>query len=83
MKNFSKQTGYQTLSGLFFVALVTAACSNVTAPTEQTRISVLADTDAGGAYENEFTSAAMQAAQDKLERTIVAGELAVVITTKR
>jgi PBP1b-binding outer membrane lipoprotein LpoB len=70
MKNILKRQWHQTISGLAGIALVIAGCTNMTAPTEPVSASTATGSNTTRAASNEFASEDMQAAQDKLERTI-------------
>lgn len=72
MKNTSKHQWYRTMSGLGFAAVVIAGCASVPPPTEQIAVSKAAVSNAASAGGNEFASADMRAAQDKLDRAIQA-----------
>jgi hypothetical protein len=73
MKKISKhQQWYRTMSGVGFAALVIAGCASVPPPTEQIAVSKQAVSNATSAGGNEFASADMRAAQDKLDRAIQA-----------
>jgi hypothetical protein len=72
MKNIFKHQWYRTMSGLGFAALVIAGCASIPPPTEQIAVSKVAVTNATRAGGNEFASADMRAAQDKLDRAIEA-----------
>lgn len=73
MKKISKHQWYRTMSGIGFAAVVMiAACASVPPPTEQIAVSKQAVSNAISAGGNEFASAEMRAAQDKLDRAIQA-----------
>jgi hypothetical protein len=73
MKKISKHQWYRMMSGIGFAAVVIAGCASVLPPpTEQIAVSKAAVSDAIGAGGNEFASADMRAAQDKLDRAIQA-----------
>jgi len=60
------------MSGIGIAAAVVVGCASVPAPTEQIAVSKMAVSNATSAGGNEFASAEMRAAQDKLERAIQA-----------
>ena len=68
MKAIAKHQWYRTMSGIGFAAVVIAGCASVPPPTEQMAISREAVSNATRAGGNEFASAEMRAAQDKLDR---------------
>jgi hypothetical protein len=70
MKKISKHQWYRTMSGIGFAAVVMAGCASVPPPTEQIAVSKQAVSNAINAGGNEFASAEMRAAQDKLDRAI-------------
>ena len=72
MKNILKHQWYRTMSGIGFGALVIAGCASIPPPTEQIAVSKAAVSNATRAGGNEFASADMRAAQDKLDRAIQA-----------
>src|SRR3989304_2721004 len=72
MKNISKHRWYRTMSGIGIAAAVVAGCASLPAPTEQIAVSKMAVSNATSAGGNEFASAEMRAAQDKLDRAIQA-----------
>jgi hypothetical protein len=72
MKKISKRQWYRTISGFGFAAVVIAGCASVPPPTEQIAVSKQAVANATSAGGNEFASADMRAAQDKLDRAIQA-----------
>lgn len=71
MKTISKHQWYRTMSGLGFAAVI-AGCATVQPPTAQLEVAKVAVTTAASAGGNEFASAEMQAAQDKLNRAVQA-----------
>ena len=71
MKTISKHQWYRTMSGLGFAAVI-AGCATVQPPTAQLEVAKVAVTTATSAGGNEFASAEMQAAQDKLNRAVQA-----------
>ena len=72
MKNISKHRWYRSLSGIVIATVVVAGCASLPAPTEQIAVSKMAVSNATSAGGNEFASAEMRAAQDKLDRAIQA-----------
>jgi len=72
MKNISKHRWYRTMGGIGIAAVVVAGCASIPAPTEQIAVSKMAVSNATSAGGNEFASAEMRAAQDKLDRAIQA-----------
>jgi hypothetical protein len=71
MKKISKHQWYRTMSGIGFAAVI-AGCASVPPPTEQIAVSKQAVSNAISAGGNEFASADMRSAQDKLDRAIQA-----------
>lgn len=72
MKNFSKRQWYRTVSGIGIAAVAMAGCASVPPPTEQIAVSRAAVSAAASAGGNEFASADMRSAQDKLDRAVQA-----------
>jgi hypothetical protein len=72
MKNISKHQWYRTMSGIGITAAMVVGCASVPAPTEQIAVSKMAVSSATSAGGNEFASAEIRAAQNKLDRAIQA-----------
>ncbi|MDO8704272.1 MAG: DUF4398 domain-containing protein [Sulfuricaulis sp.] len=72
MKRISKHQWYRATSGIGFAAVAIAGCASIPPPTEQIAVSKVAVSNATIAGGNEFASADMRAAQDKLDRAIQA-----------
>ncbi len=72
MKNISKHRWYRTMSGIGITAVVIAGCAGVPPPTEQIAVSKAALTNATSAGGDEFASADMRAAREKLDRATLA-----------
>lgn len=68
MTTKSKYPWYRATLGIGFFALAIAGCATVKPPTEQLAVSKIAVSNAAGAGGNEFASAEMRSAQDKLDR---------------
>ena len=72
MKTISKSRWARNLSGAGFVAIALAACASVPSPTEQIAVSKAAVSSAVSAGGNEYASAEMQAAREKMNRANLA-----------
>jgi hypothetical protein len=72
MKMTSQHRWYLRTSGIGLAAVVIAGCASVAPPTEQIAVSKQAVSNATSAGGNEFASAEMRAAQNKLDRAILA-----------
>nr|MBS0021976.1 DUF4398 domain-containing protein [Gammaproteobacteria bacterium] len=70
MKNTAKLRWYRTMSVIGIAAVVITGCTSIPAPTEQIASSRMAVSSAASAGGNEFASAEMRAARDKLDRAI-------------
>ena len=68
MKSISKFRWTRSISGIGLAAVLIGGCASVPAPTEQMAISQMAVSSAVSAGGNEYASADMRAAQDKLNR---------------
>lgn len=68
MTNNYKHPLYRVTLGIGVFALAMAGCATLKPPTEQLAVSKMAVSNAAGAGGNEFASAEMRSAQDKLER---------------
>lgn len=67
MKNFTKYQWQQAISGVGFAAVI-AGCASVQPPTSQLEVAKVAVSTAASAGGNEYASAEMRGAQDKLDR---------------
>ncbi|MCW9057945.1 MAG: DUF4398 domain-containing protein [Gammaproteobacteria bacterium] len=72
MKSISKLRWSRSMSGIGLAAVLIGGCASVPAPTEQLAVSQQAVSSAASAGGNEYASADMRAAQDKLDRAIQA-----------
>lgn len=68
MTNNYKHPLYRATLGIGVFALALAGCATVNPPTEQLAVSKMAVSNAVSAGGNEFASAEMRSAQDKLDR---------------
>lgn len=68
MTTNDKQPWYRATLGFGLFAFAMAGCATVKAPTEQLAVSKMAVSNAASAGGNEFASAEMRSAQDKLDR---------------
>lgn len=68
MTNSYKHPWYRVTLGIGVFALALAGCATVNPPTEQLAVSKMAVSNAASAGGNEFASAEMRSAQDKLDR---------------
>ena len=74
MKSISKFRWSRSMSGIGLAAVLIGGCASTPAPTEQIAVSKQAVSSAASAGGNEYASADMRAAQDKLNRAIQAME---------
>jgi hypothetical protein len=72
MKPISKFRWPRAMSGIGLAAVLISGCASIPAPTEQIAVSKQAVSSAASAGGNEYASADMRAAQDKLNRAIQA-----------
>lgn len=72
MKNISKRQWYLTIIGIGIASVSIAGCASLPPPTEQIAVSKVAVSNAASAGGNEFATADMRAARDKLDRAIQA-----------
>jgi hypothetical protein len=72
MKPISKFRWSWAMSGIVLAAVLIGGCASIPAPTEQIAVSKMAVSSAASAGGNEYASADMRAAQDKLNRAIQA-----------
>jgi hypothetical protein len=72
MKNTSEYQLYLTISWIGLLSVVFVSCAAFPPPTEQIAVSKVAISNANNAGGNEFASAEMRAAQDKLDRAVQA-----------
>ena len=68
MKNIHQHAWHRATIAIGFAVVTVAGCATVQPPTEQLAVSKLAISNAASAGGNEFASAEMRAAQDKLDR---------------
>ena len=72
MTNINKHPWHRAALALGFSVIALAGCATVQAPTEQLALSKMAISNAASAGGNEFASAEMRTAQDKLDRANLA-----------
>lgn len=72
MKPISKFRWSRRMSGIGLAAVLIGGCASIPAPTEQVAASKTAVSNAASAGGNEYASANMREAQDKLERAVQA-----------
>lgn len=68
MKMVSKHPWARTMRRTGFTVVIIAGCASIPAPTDQIAVSKEAVSNASSAGGNEFASAEMHSAQDKLDR---------------
>lgn len=72
MKNIFTHRSYRAMTGIGLFAVFIGGCASMKPPTEQIAVSKMAVANANSAGGNEFASAEMRSAQDKLDRAIQA-----------
>lgn len=72
MKTIPTHRWYRAMTGIGLYAVMIAGCATARPPTEQIAVSKMAVSNATSAGGNEFASAEMRSAQDKLDRAIQA-----------
>ncbi len=68
MKKFTNDQRHRIISGIGLAAMALAGCASIPAPTEQLAVSKVAVSNATSEGGNQFASAEMRAAQEKLDR---------------